>query len=86
MGFSLVYSGSRCCPLVTNLTTMFVDIVAMLHLLAAVFKQSLPFRFMKPLRSVVGGWSRLFTVNNLYLGEQSSKSRKQVSVILLKSK
>ena len=59
-------SGCRCCPLVTNMTTMFVDIVAMLHLLAAVFKQSLAFRFMKPLGSVAGDWSRL--------GEQSSKS------------
>ena len=49
------------------MTTMFVDIITMLHLLAAVFKQSLPFRFMKPLRSVVGDWSQLFTVNDLYL-------------------
>ena len=63
----VVISGCRCCPLVTNMTTMFVDIVAMLHLLAAVFKQSLAFRFMKPWRSVVGDWSRLFTVSVLYL-------------------
>ena len=41
----MVYSGWRCCPLVTNMTTMFVDIVAKLHLLAAVFNQSLPLRF-----------------------------------------
>ena len=29
--FSIVNSGCRCCPLVTNMTAMFVDIVAMLH-------------------------------------------------------
>ena len=32
-GFSLDNSGCRCCPLVTNKTAMFVDIVARLHLL-----------------------------------------------------
>ena len=65
------------------MTTMFVDIVATLHLLVAAFKQSLAFRFMKPWRSVVGDWSRLFTVSVLYLENKALSLSKQVSVYCL---